>query len=213
MTISELFDEERLLALNYTPALVRPAMLALWQLDETLGRIVASTTEPMIGQMRLTWWHERLSALDVGDVPAEPLLQTLSRDVLKTSVTGADMAMLIEGWEALLEPLPLKDAELAVFAEQRGGTLFGLSGKLLGRDIDQSAGEGWALVDFARHCTDRATALHATTMAVDRLKIRGNKLPKPLRILTRLALAKARQSANQAGNPLPRFVFLRAVLG
>jgi phytoene synthase len=213
MTITELSDKERLLALNYAPGPIRPAMLAIWQLDETLGRIVASTTELIIGQMRLTWWHERLTTLDVRNVPAEPLLQNLAYHVLHHEVTGADLAVLIEGWEALLEPPPLGEEDLAVFADKRGGTLFRLSAKLLGKQADEGCGDGWALVDFATHCSDAGTASRAMAMARERLDRQGSKSAKPLRILTRLASARARRPDGEIGNPLPRFVFLRAVLG
>ncbi|MDB5712725.1 MAG: hypothetical protein JWO15_122 [Sphingomonadales bacterium] len=213
MSGPELADDERTLALGHAPAALRRGVSAIWQLDETLGRIVASTTEPMIGQMRLTWWHERLCGLDAEELPAEPLLQDLAHYALHHDVTGTDLASLIEGWEALLDPLPLGQEELALFAEKRGGTLFRLSARLLGSHADEYAGQGWALVDFARHCSDAETAGRAMTMARDRLNQPGEKLAKPLRILTRLAQARARRSDSEIGNPLPRFVFLRAMLG
>ncbi|MDB5701514.1 MAG: hypothetical protein JWL66_1713 [Sphingomonadales bacterium] len=213
MSAPELADDERTLALGYAPSALRRGLFAIWQLDETLGRILASTTEPMIGQMRLTWWHERLTALDVGELPAEPLLQDLAHYALHHDVTGADLADLIDGWEALLEPPPLGNEELAVFADKRGGTLFRLSSRLLGKQADENGGQGWALVDFARHCSDAETASRAMAIARGRLDRPASKLAKPLRILTRLASARARRPDSEVGNALPRFVFLRAVLG
>ncbi|CAN5294634.1 hypothetical protein BH09PSE3_BH09PSE3_07850 [soil metagenome] len=211
-------DPERLLALNYVPKTLRSAVSAFWQLDETLGKIIAGTTEPMIGQMRLTWWFDRLTALDVGNVPAEPLLQTLADRVLPHDVTGSEMAALVEGWEALLEPLPLSEAELSLFAEKRGGTLFALSTRLMGGKTDpKTGGEVWALVDFASRCSDPETAERAIAMALTRSAVDSSAVdssaPKPLRILTRLAKAKARRSTADFHDPLNRFVFLRAVLG
>lgn len=212
MTIFELHDEERLLALSYTLGVTRPAMLALWQLDEALGRIVASTTEPMIGQMRLTWWYERLVGLDAGERAAEPLLGRLRDEVLPLGVSGADLAELIEGWEALLDPLPLDQKNLELFADKRGGTLFALSGKLLRIETNRASGEGWALVDFAARCSDPVTAERAVVLARERLATVA-RLPKPLRILTRLARAKVRRRDVSIGEPLGRIDFLRAVLG
>jgi phytoene synthase len=212
VSASDLSDPERALALNYVPKLQRPAVLALWQLDETLGRVVASTTEPMIGQMRLTWWHERLSALDAGERAAEPLLGKLAEHVLPHGVTGVELAGLIEGWEAVLDPLPLDETALATFAERRGGVLFQLSGTLLGGAMAGSAGKSWALVDFATRCSDRITAERSVVLARTDITV-DRKLPKPLRILARLARAKLNRRDTEIGQPLHRFDFLRAVLG
>lgn len=212
MSVAELNDAERVLALGYVPKSVRSAVAALWQLDETLGRIVATTTEPMIGQMRLTWWHERLCALDVGDHAAEPILTKMAEDVLPHDVKGADLAVLIEGWEALLEPLPLSEGTLGLFAEQRGGALFRMTTRLIGGQGSDAAGEGWALMDFALKCSDPVTAERAAAMAGGRL-LRVESMARPLRILARLARAKAMRPLVHSGAPLPRFVFLRAVLG
>jgi phytoene synthase len=212
MIAPQLTDVERNLALGYVSASRRVAVAALWQLDEKLGRIVASTTEPMIGQIRLTWWHERLRALDSGEQAAEPILRKMAEDVLPYDVNGADLAGLIEGWEALLEALPLNEASLITYAEKRGEALFQMSGRLLATDVSERAGQGWALADFATHCSDAVTAERALWMAKERLGKVSN-LPKPLRILARLARAKAYRPVERIGHPLPRFVFLRAVLG
>jgi phytoene synthase len=212
MTGVALNDAERVLALGHVPKSHRPAVAALWQLDETLGRIVATTTEPMIGQMRLTWWHERLCALDAGERAAEPILAKMAVDVLPHDVKGVDLALLIEGWEALLEPLPLSETTLTTYAEQRGGALFRMTDRLLGEQGSDAAGEGWALMDFALKCSDPVTAGRAAAMAADRLRTIP-RMAKPLRILARLARAKALRRLQSAADPLPRFVFLRAVLG
>ncbi|WP_293879921.1 squalene/phytoene synthase family protein [Sphingomonas sp.] len=207
----ELADSERVLALNYAPKSRRAALGTLWQLDETLGRVVATTTEPVIGQIRLTWWHERLSGLTAGEASGEPLLGRLAEHVLPYDVTGTDLAMLIEGWEALLE-LPLDDAALAIFADQRGGMLFALSARILSAEVPPIAGQGWALVDFAAHCSDPKIAASALAMVAERLRDHPT-MPRPLRILSRLASARSRLWARSMGASLPRFVFLRAVLG
>ena len=55
-----LADPERTLAVAYAPADKRPALTALFALDERFGAVVSSTSEPMIGLMRLAWWRERL---------------------------------------------------------------------------------------------------------------------------------------------------------
>ena len=49
------------LALAYTPRDRREAMRVAFELDRRLARIVAATTEPMLGQMRLAWWRDILA--------------------------------------------------------------------------------------------------------------------------------------------------------
>ena len=83
----ELADPERALAIAYAPAEHRPALTALFALDERLAGIVAATTEPTIGLIRLAWWRESLEKLDREPPPAEPLLQALA-SLLPLGLTG-----------------------------------------------------------------------------------------------------------------------------
>ena len=160
-------DPERSLAMSYSPQSRRRALAALFALDDSLAAILRTTREPMVGQMRLTWWHEALTRLDTASPPAEPVLQALARDVVPNGVSGARLAWMIEGWEELLEP-ELDDEAIARHAARRGGKLFEMAGLLLGAaetDPLIAAGEGWALADLARHLSDRATADHVLARA------------------------------------------------
>jgi phytoene synthase len=152
---------EQALALSYVPVGFRGGVEALFTLDETLGQILRTTREPMVGQMRLTWWHEALTALDTAPPPAQPVLRALAAEVMARGVSGADLAGMIDGWEVLLEPDPLDAAMLDLYAAQRGGRLFVLAGRILGagpRDPLDRAGAGWALADLARHSRDAGAA-------------------------------------------------------
>jgi 15-cis-phytoene synthase len=199
-------DDIRALALNYVREPARDVVHALWALDEALGQIVRTTTQPMIGQMRLTWWHERLSAIGEGEPPAEPILATLT----ETGLAGPAMAGIVEGWEALLDPLPWSDTVIADHAVRRGGALFALSAQLLdnGNDVT-AAGEGWAAMDVALHCSDRDTALRARQLALARLANACVPDAKPLRILTHIATRDAQRTFGKAR---PRFDLMRAVI-
>ena len=182
-------DEDRDFALIHAPADRRAALTALWRLDATLGRIVATTTDSMVGQMRLTWWHDAISKLPGEPTSGQPELEAIMGDVIgPLGIEASDIAALIEGWEALLDPLPLEEAQLMEYAAGRGGHLFALTGRLLGAETQAGAGEGWALSDFAHRCSDPATASRAYALArreLDRARI--GRLPRPLRILARLA--------------------------
>jgi 15-cis-phytoene synthase len=207
MQLSPLHDDIRTLALNFARPDKRGALHALWALDEALGQVVRSTTEPMIGQMRLTWWYERLNAIGKGQPPAEPVLAVLVREL---PGQGEAMAAMIEGWEALLDPLPLSDAAIATHAAARGGGLFALSAFVLstGGNV-RVAGEGWAALDFALRCSDTETAQRAQAFARDRLAIADMPKAKALRVLTRVARGDAERPW---GVPRSKLDVLRATL-
>jgi 15-cis-phytoene synthase len=205
-------NEVQAIALAYAPPPFLKALAALWDYDAALGRVVATTTEPMIGQMRLTWWYERMAGLDVGEVPREPLIDRLGAVVSDHDISGAMLAGLVDGWEVLLGPLPLSDEVLRDYARLRGDRLFELSGRVLGKNMPEGAGGMWALIDFATRCSDATTARRAHGLA----RATGADIaiggPKPLRILAQLAKAKARQPIGKLSLPVSRWEMFRAVL-
>lgn len=143
-------DVDRYLSTLYAPALLRPALFALHALDLELAEVVRTTTEPMLGQIRLAWWREQLQALDTGARPAHPVLASLADHVLPRGVTGASLE-------------PLEDANLALLEDDPGACaasrsrLFVAGLQLLLPTADAGAidwarshGEGWAIVDLLR---------------------------------------------------------------
>ena len=137
----------------YAPAEARPALTLLFALDERLGAIVARTTEPTIGLIRLAWWREALERLDASAAPAEPLLRALTAGVLPHGLSGAALSQIEAGWAALLDGDDEADTVMR-FATDRGSGLFALAGRLLGSDEPRlvPAGAVWSLVDLAyRH--------------------------------------------------------------
>lgn len=179
----ELIDPDRAFALGHVPGHRRAPVAALWALDEQLGQIVASTTQPMVGQMRLLWWREALNS----GVSGHPLLEELA-SVRACGVDADALGKIIDGWEELLEPLPLSEAQLANFAAQRGTQLFTLTARIFDVTCPDAAGSGWALADFALRCSDPVTSILARKMAGEKLATLETKaVPRPLRILVRLA--------------------------
>ncbi|HXH15882.1 MAG TPA: squalene/phytoene synthase family protein [Sphingomonas sp.] len=183
-------DPDRQLALSYADAAVRPALEALFALDDTLAQILRSTREPLVGQMRLTWWYEALGRLDTTPAPAEPVLAALQRSVLPGGVSGAMLATLTDGWDVLLEPV-LDAPALARFARDRGRRLFELAGVLLAVTDDRigAAGEGWALADLTRGLSDapdREAPRSRAIMVLDEA-MRG-RWPGRARVLGAMAL-------------------------
>lgn len=165
-------DPGRALALSYAPAQARAGLMALLALDDRLAGIVRTTREPLVGQMRLTWWFEALERLDREPPPAEPVLRALATDVLPHGVSGASLAGMIDGWEAILSDDPLDDANLVEFAERRGAALFEAMAAVSEARDEQVwlAGEGWALADLSRNLSRPEETARARAMALERLR-------------------------------------------
>lgn len=187
-------DQERALALSYAVGDRAAGLAALFALDDTLGQILRTTREPLVGQMRLTWWHEALSALDASPPPAQPVLQALAAHVLVQGVTGAQLAAMIDGWEALLEAEAIDSAALQLHAVARGRGLFVAARTVLGGapgDPAEAAGEGWALADLARNVRDPAVARRAAESASQAIAaataVRWSRAGRPLGALAQLA--------------------------
>ena len=167
---------DRELALLHTPERVRPAMAALFAIDAVMGDVVARSTEPTLGRIKLAWWREQLDALDESPPPAEPRLQAVAEHLLPAGIRGAELAELEAGWATLLDANP--DPALVA---ARGAKLFELGGKLLGASDPRVADAGalYALAS-AGMCDAGQKRLQA---------LRGHRFPRALRPLTMLARA------------------------
>lgn len=176
---------------------VRPAFQALWGLDDALGRVLTNAADAMIARIRLAWWREALERLDREPPPREPVLEGLHRFVLPREVAGAALAGMEAGWSAIIGDDPITAAELDAYAAGRGGLLFRLGAALLGGPVANvaAAGEAWALVDLARHSTERSDIDAA--IAAARARPSPRRWPKALRPLGMLAVLAQRDLARE----------------
>ena len=211
-------DPERALVLAYAPARLRPALAALWRLDERLGSVVAAAREPMIGAIRLAWWREALEALDREPPPPEPLLKEIAEVLLPVGIAGAELARIEAGWAPLLAGDPPNEEAIGQHGQLRGRPLFAIAARLLaGAESREAeiAGEGWALADLASRLSDPGAAALAKAKSAECLgRLREFRWPRPLRPVGILAVL-ARHDANsrrarRQGSParLARGLFL-----
>ncbi len=186
-------DHDRYLATLYAPADKRPALFALHALDLELAEVVRTTSEPMLGQIRLAWWRERLQGLDRGERPGQPVLDALAEHLLPHGVSGSSLEPLEDANLALLE-----GGSLEAHASARG-RLFGAAARLLAPALDAEAiataerlGAGWAAVEAFRmghFAPDEA----GVAMAERWLALVG--LPSAIRPITALAALARRDLA------------------
>jgi 15-cis-phytoene synthase len=195
-------DEQ--LALAYAPSKLRPYYEALLGFDAALGQAFKATNEVGLIQIRLAWWRDQLEQ----PTAREPVVTALHDMIFSHDVSVDALTKIIDGWAVLLDDPPYDDATLLDYARLRGAGLFAVAAQLGQRAINDEAGIGWALTDFARHCSDADTAKLA--MALAQHALGGNAaaaLPKSMRsfaVLARFAQADCQRPLDQqrlAGSP------------
>lgn len=184
--------------MTYAPPRKREALKALFTIDAAMGDVVKTTSEPMVGQIRLAWWRERLEELGSDRrAPPEPRLVAAEHELVPRGIKGSELARLERGWVSLFDQFPWESgtAEAIWF---RGRLLFALGAHLLDRTDDaiENAGGLWALVDAARHCSDGSSremlVRQARTFARG---LEGTRFSARLRPLSMLAVLAIRDSA------------------
>ena len=155
----------------------------LWTLDARLARLVASTTEPMIGQLRLAWWQEALGDAAGVKGRGDPLIDAL-RTAGEAPPTG--LTAWLDGWEAMIV-----DVDLESYATGRGGGLFqSLAGQAEVPGWLIQAGAAWALWDLSGHVNDFSISAQAISLARHKLLTDDPLWPpswRPMRIAYALA--------------------------
>ncbi|MDE0879434.1 MAG: hypothetical protein OSB00_12345 [Sphingomonas bacterium] len=150
----------------------RGPLALLFALDAQLARIVATTREPMMGQLRLAWWRDSLVALDTSPAPAEPILRDIADRLLPMGIRGADLAGMTEGWESILASDGADGAVRAVYADRRGSLLFAAAARVMGADGTgvAAAARGWALADLSRRSSLANVAMLARVEAIENMQ-------------------------------------------
>lgn len=195
----EIFPPETDLAMAWTPHKVRAALATAFQLDRRLARIIARTTEPMLGQMRLAWWRDAL-----GKPVAERPRGDAVLDAIGNHWAGREPALiaLVDGWEVMVTADQLGHAEITAFGAQRGAFFGALDADMRDdtRDRVAAAAFRWALADAATAVSDPAERALVIDAGLARGE-RGGRLPRSLRGLAVLD-ALALRALQRGGRPL-----------
>ena len=160
----------------YWPAEVRAAFDALIAIDEAMRDVVASSTQPALGAIRLAWWREALERLDGSPAPPEPRLQAAAAELLPRGVSGAMLAALEDGHAALLD-----ETIDWTRVGDGGAALFAIGGRLLGDD-DPRLGEAGRV-----YALGQAIRLGCRQPTGDIPSLRGHHFARRLRPLTALS--------------------------
>lgn len=171
------------LALSYAPRAARLPTLAVLALDMRLAGIVRATHEPLLGQIRLAWWRDRLGEPVAQWPSGEPVLQALAG----WQDDAARLAVLVDGWEALLGD---DGGRIERLSAARSSAFAALAQRLgVGAQQAKHAAFGWSLIDCAGKLAEpelqsEAAALIART---DWPQLRLAHALRPLQVLYGLA--------------------------
>ena len=167
----------------YWPVELRSAFDALFAIDDVMAAVVASSTQPALGAIRLAWWREALERLDHYPPPAEPRLQAAAAELLPRGVTGKALAALEDGYATLLDEEPDSDR-----LGTGGAALFAVGATLLGTD-DARLSQAGRVHAFARAARRGLAAIPDDAMPAD---LAGHRFARALRPLTAFARLAAR---------------------
>ena len=146
-------DPDRLAMALLAPRAARARLLTLYALNDELARTALAARDPLIAEMRVRWWADRLERMAEGPPPPHELLGPV------WEAWGPDAARLAPVAEARMhdaarEPLPGQDAVIA-YADATGGALMTLAADAAGLDaastpIAAMQGRGAALIAWLR---------------------------------------------------------------
>ena len=175
---------------------MRGHWLTLLALDARLAGVVRGAREPMLAQLRLAWWRDRLAGDPASWPKGEPLLARLRG----WGAQAAALVPLVDGWEALLGDAPLGADALRGFAEGRAAAAGALAVAIAADEAQaRTNAHRWALADLALHLDDpeeRSTAMELLGHAAPALRL--SRPLRPLALLRGLSERAMRQGAGEA---------------
>lgn len=160
-------DYGRYLSCLFASPADRGILIALHSFNAELGRIRESVSEPMLGEIRLTWWREAIEGLTEGKVRSHPVIQALSEPISSGRLEAAALNAMIEARIAdVYEEAPKDEAALKLYAKQTGGALMRQAARAVGggggeQDIAMALGSAMTMGGVAR-----SIAFHAAMRRV-----------------------------------------------
>jgi NADH dehydrogenase [ubiquinone] 1 alpha subcomplex assembly factor 6 len=122
-------DNDRFLTALFAPAPRREGLFALYAFNLEVARIAEAVHEPMMGQIRLQWWRERIAEIYRGEAPkGAEVPQALSEAIRALALPQAPFDALLNAREDDLVPdAPATLSEFEGYAAATGGELMSLA--------------------------------------------------------------------------------------
>jgi len=142
-------DPERWLSSRFIAEPERRAdVVALYAYDHELARAPKIASNPLLGEIRLTWWREALDEIFEGrPVRRHPTAQALAEVVRRRDLARAPLEAMIDARYRELDPEPLREAEAADWAQDVAGGAAWAAAAVLGAPGApvRAAAAAWAL--------------------------------------------------------------------
>jgi phytoene/squalene synthetase len=205
-------DPERFHAALFAPAERREDLFVLLAFNYEIARVREIISEPLIGEMRLAWWHEVLSEIESGrGARPHPVAQGLDLIHRRGGLALDRLRVLIDarGFDQRSEPMADLPA-LKAYAGATGGALHramaaSLGGDACALDAAEAGGTAFALTGMLR-----ALSIHSArgqlylprreliARGVSLEDVFGGKSSEGLRIVINEVIALARTHYEQA---------------
>lgn len=147
-------DPDRWLSSRFIADTERRAdVVALYAVDAELARVARRATQPMLAEIRLTWWSESLETILAGGEPrAHPVLMAVA--ACRVDLPPAALQAAIEARRRDLDPEPFVDAAEAVaYVDRTAGAIATAVARVLDPDADphllRGATRAWGLAVLA----------------------------------------------------------------
>jgi len=145
----------------------RADVIALYAFDHELARAPRVASNPLIGEIRLTWWREALDEIFEGRaVRRHPTAEALAAAVARQGLTREPLEDLVDARYRELDAAPIAGEEALAWARGIGGGMAVLVASLLDPGGEagaaREAGAAWALGRRLQTAPDLASLLAAT---------------------------------------------------
>jgi phytoene synthase len=149
-------DPDRWLSSRFIADPVQRAdVVALYALDHELAQVSKAAREPLMAEIRLTWWREAIEALFAGEPPrGHPVLRALADAIPRRNLAFAPFGAMIEArvWALDAESFAGFSA-IEDHIDATSGAVMAMAAAILGaRDaLDlRPAAQAWGLTSLAR---------------------------------------------------------------
>ena len=133
----------------------RADVIAVYAFDHELARAGVVASQPLIAEIRLTWWREALDEIFAGrTVRAHPVAQALAACAKRHDLPRASLEAMIDARIAVLDQARLTLAQATAWAEAVGGSTATLAARILDLTSPDGAaspaGIVWGLITLRR---------------------------------------------------------------
>src|SRR6185503_12151325 len=134
-------DPDRWMSSRFvTHAQVRADLIALYAFDHELARAPRVASNPLIGEIRLTWWREALDEIFEGrPVRRHPTALALADLVRRRALGRAPLEAMIDARYRELDPSPMEEPAALAWAHDAGGDVAELAARILDPAADAPA--------------------------------------------------------------------------